>query len=162
MSEPEKKRIREAAPLNAEGLLAGFDLDQSFPVDVEAVAQGMGIGIERTADDEDGCLVIEDGKATIKISERVAPVRQRFTIAHELGHLALGHEFERTIHRDVSPQRPWKVEREANAWAAQFLMPEDRVRVVAKALSSLEEMASYFNVSTDAMIYRHKDLGIID
>lgn len=35
MSEPVWKKIRKAAPLNAEGLLAGLDLDQSFPVDVE-------------------------------------------------------------------------------------------------------------------------------
>lgn len=66
---------------------------------------------------------------------------RRFAIAHEIGRI---------------------VTKKDNAFASELLMPEDRVRVVAQALDNLQDMADYFAVSIDAMIYRLKTLGIVD
>lgn len=114
----------------------------------------------------------------ILINEDDAPVRQRFTIAHELGHLLL-HRF--TIpHADtgfkirfrdsVSSEGRVREEIEANEFAAELLMPRD---LVHQALESEEldyaddssqgesvfaalvaQLSNKFNVSRQAMTVR--------
>lgn len=61
--------------------------------------------------------------------------RQRFTIAHELGHLLAGDD--QGVHVDEDIYGPWSKkgsgEIRANGFAAAFLMPEDALRSVAGA-----------------------------
>jgi len=139
-------QILTLAPISANALLSIRDLVQTFPIDIFALAHDMGIEVELTDDDEMGALVLEGTKATIRMSKKIAHSRQRFTVAYEIGRLALGPCTDPV----------------ANRFAAELLMPEDRMRIVAQALSSVHEMASYFDVSTDAIIYRLKILGIVD
>ncbi len=63
-------------------------------------------------------------------------VRQRFTIAHELGHFFL-HRASSTVFVDAAPiffrdesssNGSQREEIEANAFAAELLMPEDAIR----------------------------------
>lgn len=95
------------------------------------------------------------------------PVRQRFTMAHELGHFALGHLVDQTaefrdapsdFYSDVSDPK----EVAANKVAAQLLMPEIMVRFVIeqKLITSLPQLANVFGVSQSAMGYRLKALSI--
>lgn len=72
-------------------------------------------------------------------------------MAQEIGYLILG--LDRHNREDVYA---------ANRFASELLMPEDRVRLVAQALDTLADMARYFDVSTDAMVYRLRTLGIVD
>lgn len=136
---------------SAHALLEVTGQSHSFPINVERICQFLGIKIRLTPDEEEGHLAFLDGVATLCISNRVARVRRRFTMAQEIGYLILG--LDRHNREDVYV---------ANRFAAELLMPEDRVRIVAQALDTLADMARYFDVSTDAMIYRLRTLGIVD
>jgi Zn-dependent peptidase ImmA (M78 family) len=92
--------------------------------------------------------------------------RQRFTIAHELGHLVLGHLDE--LHVDVSAregsdERPGydsAQEKAANEFAANLLMPAPWVKARASAGEPPDHMAGLFQVSDLALGYRFMSLGI--
>lgn len=109
--------------------------------------------------------------------------RQRFTKAHELGHLvhdiapkidnySEGEEFVDKLNRDGTVNFE---ERRANKFAAQLLMPLDLVKsevnkLVAQVKSegktatvddAITKLSAIFNVSTQAMGFRLKDLGYI-
>lgn len=164
MKEPLWKQLRDAAPVHPNYLLEEMEFNDRYPVDVYGLAEALDIQVIEVEDRADGCLIIEKDppSAKIHVSSYVAKVRRRFTIAHEIGHLALGHHFEHTINRDVSPDRPWRVEREANQYAAQLLMPEKQTRLAFNAFETIEEMAEHFDVSLEALIYRLKDLRLIN
>ena len=162
MKEPLWKQLRDAAPVDPAYLLEEMEFATAYPIDVYELAKALDIEVVEVDERGDGSLVIHKNHATIHVSNRVAKVRRRFTIAHEIGHLALGHKFEHSIHRDVSPNRPWRVEREANQYAAQLLMPEKQVRLAFNAFETIDEMAEHFDVSQEALVYRLKDLRLIN
>lgn len=83
--------------------------------------------------------------------------RLRFTIAHELGHLVL-HRYRRP--KDVS-----LMEREANEFAGEFLLPEPDARAVLSSSMMLEDyryVKSGWGISIAATVRRAFDLGVID
>ena len=89
--------------------------------------------------------------------------RSRFTIAHELGHVLLGHvKHGCKPLRDTSfPSHSLDVnEIAANNFAAELLMPENMVRHYFKAKPPLGKIAEVFGVSEAAMMYRLKNLGL--
>lgn len=78
--------------------------------------------------------------------------RQRFTLAHEIGHLVM--------HRFPEPD----MEQQANDFASELLMPAEDIRFELKALS-LEKAAQlkpYWRVSMAALIVRAETIGAID
>lgn len=128
-------------------------------VDVYTIAESNGIIIEETGHSQ--CEISEDGKIKIKVIHRWTEERKRFAVAHELGHIALKHPFTKQGDVWVSPDRPWKLEREANAWAIQLLMPEKDVRLAFNAFDTVVEMASVFGVDFETLVYRLRDLRLI-
>lgn len=90
--------------------------------------------------------------------------RQRFTVAHELAHLAL--------HGHLPPPRDSiessVAERQANQLAAAFLTPADALFESLEelgnrmTLSSLVEIKSVWGVSVKSLVGRFKELGRID
>jgi Zn-dependent peptidase ImmA (M78 family) len=129
-------------------------------------------------DDISGALLpVSEGKWLILVNNEHPPTRQRFSVAHELGHLYL-HQYrvphaDRTMKlRDAqSSQGSAFEEIEANQFAAELLMPRDRL---LKALdgqvieyepdnsSSLKgivkDLAKRFKVSEQAMMIRLSSL----
>lgn len=112
----------------------------------------------------------------IHLNQRKHHNRERFTLAHELGHLFLHMGFiideskweslskfgEDVFYRDNTYS---KDEYEANEFAASFLMPQDEFLIIAdQALNnnqySIEPIAQHFDVSNDAVSNRGKWLGI--
>lgn len=90
--------------------------------------------------------------------------RQRFTQAHELGHVILGHvndgrEPKRDTNFAVRTRDPDEVA--ANAFAAELLMPEDYVRTAVKREQDISKLARLFDVSTAAMRFRLQNLRIL-
>ena len=67
------------------------------------------------------------------------PTRQRFTIAHELGHLLAGDDQGLSVDKDVMDpeRRRHPSETQANAFAAAFLLPEEHLRGAVPAGSEL-------------------------
>lgn len=83
--------------------------------------------------------------------------RLRFTIAHELGHLVL--------HRNRRPKDVSLLEREANEFAGEFLLPESDARAVLSPSMMLEDyryVKSGWGISIAATVRRAFDLGLID
>jgi len=84
--------------------------------------------------------------------------RQRFDVAHELGHLIM--------HRDAEPGGR-VVEEQANRFAAEFLMPEDELRPLlptamnARAWDTLGALKEQWGVSIQALLFRARRLGSI-
>jgi Zn-dependent peptidase ImmA (M78 family)/transcriptional regulator with XRE-family HTH domain len=81
--------------------------------------------------------------------------RQRYNLAHELGHLVMHHSF---------PDGLKNVEREANLFAAALLLPKEammREILPPITLTSLAAMKPRWGVSIAALIERSVALGII-
>lgn len=80
--------------------------------------------------------------------------RERFTLAHELGHFVL--------HGDL--ESPESAEREADEFAAEFLMPAVEIRSQLKGitLQHAAQLKSLWRVSMGALIRRARDTGAID
>jgi Zn-dependent peptidase ImmA (M78 family) len=143
--------------------------DGKLPVDVKKIASSMGICVvPSTGMDVSGVIQISDGSPVIKYNPTEASARQRFTIAHEIGHFALGHlEGSSKMFRDpasnFSSGANKPEERDANVFAARLLMPAKVVRyaVNEKKIRSIERLAEVFGVSQVAMKYRLINLGIL-
>lgn len=98
--------------------------------------------------------------------------RQVFTLAHEFGHVWL-HQHEHVVASRIFAPEPKRdkrvIERQANTFAAEFLMPEEGVKRAVATLAIEEGMSSadvvrlqrYFGVSYQAMIVRLKSLRFI-
>lgn len=81
--------------------------------------------------------------------------RHRFTAAHELGHLLL--------HGECSAGDP-TLEREADRFAAEFLMPTNVIRHELPSrfdMRKLAHLSERWGVSVQALVYRSKELGLI-
>lgn len=115
------------------------DYNLSIPVNVEWLAKNLGIEIKKDDLEEaslSGFAVQKHGKRFIGVNSMESPVRQRFTIAHELGHLFLHKDdtvsYDRgsvMLFRDSHTSDGNDIkEVEANKFAAELLMPADNLR----------------------------------
>jgi Zn-dependent peptidase ImmA (M78 family) len=170
----------ETARREAENLVERFGANTA-PVDVNKIAKALGLQIvySELGENVSGLLVTRDGTSAICVRETDALVRQRFTIAHEIGHFRLRHQFEAGEH--VHVDEGWKVtarsnnrtvgadpkEVEANQFAASLLMPTKLLnqRVSRFGIGRLDddhvaELAREFKVSEQAMALRLAALGL--
>lgn len=108
-----------------------------------------------------------------------AKTRQRFTIAHEIGHLHLHQGRPMFVDRSVRIDRRDanaalgldREEIEANSFAAALLMPQEMILAAVTQLSphrgatgteeTIRRLASRFDVSPQAMEYRLANLGLV-
>lgn len=93
-------------------------------------------------------------------------VRDRFTIAHEIGHYVVHYLWARESDPTIGPITASRYgndipEFEANWFAAAFLMPSEKVKAVWNETRSVAAVATEFNVSADAAKLRVKYLGLI-
>lgn len=142
------------------------------PVPVEKVAEAEGFRLIREFLDSDlsGFYVKQIGVPTIGVNVAHAPVRQRFTIAHELGHALLhaNEHYDREFRRDhMSASAVDPDEIDANTFAASLLMPADWVREKwAETTDLLDDAwlvrtARQFGVSTQSLMYRIENLNLL-
>lgn len=171
-SKRENNMISENIETKAEQVLSDLNI-KSTPVPVEEIASRAHIKISRApSKDFSGLLIRKDGHALIGVSSDEAPVRQRFTIAHELGHFYLHPNKDAFVdyrnHKDSKKDAATTIkERQANMFAAALLMPRKNLtkdfRNIAKGLSDDEActiLAKRYEVSDDAMKFRLKNLGL--
>ncbi len=131
-------------------------------------AFGIDVAIEQLGTGFDGLAVSTETTKLILVDATSITARQRFTIAHELGHLLSGDD--QAIHEDAdiysSASKKGEGEVRANAFAAALLMPERLVRsMVAEQGSSLEGLSSVaqaLSVPPTALAYRLENLRVID
>ena len=141
-----------------------------LPIDVIGIANSQGIEVFRACFEgvfkEDVFGFIEkngDNKVRIYVNMDNAPVRRRFTIAHELGHYFLHHKDKKELkYIDLRSTRRTKEEVEANKFAAELLMPEKELREEYEKLMfpTIDSLADTFGVSNQAMKFRLSNLGL--
>ena len=154
------------------------------PVPVDAIARALGIQInlDKVDDNLSGFLVRDrkNSGAVIGANKSHHPHRQRFTIAHELGHFLLhaGQDvhldessgaFRVNLRSSESASGEDNDEKEANLFAAELLMPaaflkEDLRGVDFDLLGDsdfLEKLAKKYKVSIQALTFRLAYLGYI-
>lgn len=154
-------------------------LDQSGllqpPVDVYAVAERLGLDVRTRPLDKElsGFMQRTDGGAVIAVNADHTPNRQRFTLAHELGHWSLDHGdavIDSHLYRDqLASAGENVVEIEANTFAASLLMPAEWLRddvPASRVLGPLDEdvtddLARLYQVSQQAMAFRLMNLGLM-
>lgn len=143
--------------------------DKTVPVNIETIARKMGVDVRYSAGidgdlDISGKFFYEHGRPVCVINRYDIEQRQRFTLAHELGHYILGHgeQIDRTesLYRNPKGYQDYS-ERQANAFAAELLMPERLVDflIEEKEMLSINKLAETLNVSQIAMQYRLKNIG---
>jgi transcriptional regulator with XRE-family HTH domain len=160
--------LSEDNPIRAAQLLLSRAGVVTLPVPVEDLAALCGAHVLRCSfDDALSGLVVElDVGPVIAVNADHVPVRQRFTIAHELGHLILGHGPQFYIDLQSRPEDGdppgyhARHEREANDFAANTLMPAAMVRASFGRRKTVEPLARTFGVSDLAMRYRLANLGL--
>jgi Zn-dependent peptidase ImmA (M78 family) len=153
-----------ADPFELAGSLLVDGAITSPPVDVVALARRCGALVTSADILEDaisGFLVEMPNGPLIVYNSEHPHGRQRFTVAHELGHLLLGHleEFHIDISaRDAPEDRPGHdpaQETQANLFAANLLMPAEWVREAVASGRPITEIAETgFEVSEIAFGYR--------
>ncbi|CAM4127853.1 ImmA/IrrE family metallo-endopeptidase [Pluralibacter gergoviae] len=151
-------------PVNtAKSLLAKY-WKGGLPISPSKLAAAEGLTVEPFADHQHRNLSGEvDGKV-IRYNPTDSGKRQRFTVAHELGHYMLGHGHafrDPSAHFSMSYYDPREVA--ANKFAAEILMPELAVKVLIKQrkITDIKELARIFDVSINAMSYRLQSLGFL-
>ena len=149
-----------------------------IPVPVELVAHRLSLVVEPSmlGEDVSGVLVVGDGSGTIGVNQAHPPVRQRFTVAHEIGHYVMHRASSdlfidkgyTAVFRDTkSSTGAERAEIQANHFAAALLMPAElllpEIRRSGFDLAdedALGTLAEKFQVSTQSMSYRLSNLGI--
>ena len=130
-----------------------------LPVKVVSLCKKMGIRVSyyTPMDENDGYSTILFGKPRIFVSRECSPARQRFTVAHELGHILLGHVGEyRLVNREPNP-RDNPIEQEANVFASRLLAPA----CVLWALDAWEpeQIAKLCDISLQSASFRAERLA---
>jgi Zn-dependent peptidase ImmA (M78 family) len=117
-----------------------------------------------------GFYVMRAGTPTIGVNIFHPTVRQRFTVAHELGHAKLhaNDHYDREFRRGPNSATATDPEEmDANAFAAELLMPADWITerwAPATDLTDndwLVKTAREFGVSTQSLVYRIENLGLL-
>ncbi len=156
----------------AEDILNIYDIPVPIQ-NMEEIVEKLGGTIQREVSFSDGTVERNGDGFKIILSLFQDEKRERFTIAHELGHLFLhmGYRINEKLwegqdnniyHRTGNSEREYQ----ANEFAAAFLMPANRYLEVLKSLAvgnkvDTSKIAEFFNVSVEAASNRGKFLGYL-
>jgi len=155
-------------PTFAELLLQEYGVSQPEDIDLEAIAYDQGATIKYRPMDSCEARIIGHGTAAvISINNSSHPNRQRFSLAHELGHwvqdkgaISLG-----CARGDIGPHRSGllNAEASANSFASQILMPDYLFRPLAAkqplTFVTAEILGKHFNTSLTATALKLVKLG---
>jgi Zn-dependent peptidase ImmA (M78 family) len=165
----------------AEQLIERFNI-MTPPVDAKGIAKRLGLPVLSSdlGEDVSGLLISDGDHSCIAVRNNDPVVRQRFTIAHEIGHFLLQHQLEKGEHvhvdrgnfiskrglRSAAGIDPKEIE--ANQFAANLLMPAVLLRQAISELrrdvlldQHVQLLADTFQVSEQAMTIRLDTLGLL-
>lgn len=128
----------------------------SPPINVERIAESLGFRIVRLyAVPEEFSGIVSPKHRLIGINGNHHRHRQRFTLAHEIGHVVLNHPPERAC----SLARIALLNREADAFASELLIPTDMLRVFFRTVKHPAALSRLFDVSEEAMAHKIRGLS---
>ncbi len=165
--------IRELKPSRAAKKILEMTKIQEPPVSPFEVSKRLGVPVFQWdfPDEISGLFALEGNKACIGVNQNHAHVRQRFSVAHELGHFIFHDkedlfvdfktEVDVTVLLDGEQQR---LETTANQFAADLLMPFDWVQKDFKeyGVSGISVMAQKYVVSEQALWFRLMSMKLVD
>lgn len=156
--------MTDAVDPPAERLLHDLGITEPGEIDVEVIAHAVGAVVRyRRLGSGDARIVGLGDRAIITVDDWASRVRQRFSVAHELGHWH-HHRGQRLICHGAADQRDGAAgcEREADGYAADLLMPRfmlgPLVAGVSMSFDLVYQIATTFGVSTMAAALRLTDL----
>lgn len=147
---------------HARKLFRLIDMDNP-PVNLEGILENLGVKLHYEDFSKiDGIAIKSPRLSVIVVNRNLPVVRQRFTIAHELGHIVMPHKGQYYI---CYPGRNRAMERTANRFAAELLMPQPIVLMLWKKYSTNrqfrpEVVAHMLKVSKSALFARLREIGI--
>jgi len=149
----------------------GYSLD-SVPIDVKSILIDKGIIVKEInlPDDISGVLDTRGQKPIVLINSSHSENRQRFSMAHELGHFILQSSFS-GVHMDkatyfrsnLSAEGTNIDEKRANRFAAELLIPTDillaKLQLYPDLIDSnddtpIQDLAKEFKVSSAALMFK--------
>ena len=158
MTEPDAIAKRAKKVLTSAGI-------KDAPVDLERVLAYLRLHHERpwhlSADVWEGLTRPTRGRTRLKAQERAPTARERWRLAHEIGHHVLHGD------QPVPRQAQWEkneLEHEADIFAAELLMPAGPLEKVVKSFEGridIEEAARAFRVGRQEMEKRLRQLGLL-
>jgi Zn-dependent peptidase ImmA (M78 family)/transcriptional regulator with XRE-family HTH domain len=142
-----------------------------LPAEVGALATliedklNIDVAIEPLPEGLDGLVVARRPFGLILVSSSIPATRQRYTMAHELGHFVAGdgHEvIDENVLRDQGPS-----EARANSFAAAFLMPRAALTAAFEGQPGVSEqliadLLGRYRVSLDALAFRLCNAQLVD
>lgn len=132
-----------------------------IPVPLETIAYSLGFQSLAFDGDDNLAGAIEHSSKRIFVNSKHHPTRQRFTLAHELGH-AVFHAGQNLIDYRKNIDGPTdRKEVEANVFASNLLMPDELFREAwATRSGSFTRMGALFGVSPQAAQIKAKTIGL--
>ncbi len=132
-----------------------------LPISISAICKNMGISIRlyEAEEDNSGYSLIINGKAYIFINKNHSAERQRFTAAHELGHILLGHvgKYELVNREPNASDNP--IEQAANVFASRLLAPA--CVLWGCNISSADNIARHCKISRQAAEFRAERMQLL-
>ncbi|MHB8742705.1 MAG: ImmA/IrrE family metallo-endopeptidase [Sulfuricaulis sp.] len=156
----------------AERLLVDLGISQPHEIDIEAIAFAQGLKVVYRPLDRCDALIMGDGKrGIITVNSVCAPERQRFSIAHELGHWY----FDRNkvsmcaagdIERGDRRSGPADAERIADRFGSELLLPTFMLRETIGSVkrvdwSLVRRIAGVFRTSMPATAIRLVEANVV-
>lgn len=173
-------RKKEATFRQAVARILAENNVKTTPIPVVSIARNLGFSVYAMASkDETISGIMADSSVPVSLfqEKRVIvynredyPLQQHFTVAHEIAHFVLhcnttDNFYERYRRRQTGEKEPM-IEKTANAFAAQLVMPDDMVRGYLSALpftTTREEiifgMTQKFFVSPEVAVHRLSEIG---
>lgn len=156
--------------------------ERVMPVPLVGIAKDIGYGVYRfrsTFETLNISGIVNYNERKILLNAADFNMRQRFTLAHEIGHIVLRHhengKSEKVDYREDVSNPSEENERNANRFAAELLMPEKYFKekfeeVKSKSDSNsddykiviINKLADYFITSYFTTRIRIKELGLLD
>lgn len=133
---------------------------QKPPVDIQQILSKLGytyLEVPTFSDEVDALFLEKNGEQYATVNANHHPHRKRFSLAHELGHIRMGHALEYyddffsldeppTKKRHSEKEKFFEVE--ANAFAGELLVPLELLKVEFKSTQDIDDLAKIFFVST--------------
>ena len=126
---------------------------------------GVDVAVESLPPGLDGLSVSCGNYRLALVSSTIPATRQRYTLAHEIGHLAAGDTRDIMIDEDLFG-RAGDQEKRANVFASAFLMPESSLQrslgTAGLIEASVGEMLASYKVSLDALAWQLYSVRLVD
>lgn len=138
----------------------------SLPVSLSVICNRLNISIIENSSvhelrpNENGIAVRQNGKWYIIFDDTDVRGKQRFTVAHELGHILLGHALKYGFYTRKSNIVKPTDETDADMFAARLLAPACILWAINAVTA--DQIASVCDISYTAAVYRAERMNLLN